>query len=201
MAKQTQIDDIEVYNERITKLLYGAQGFRKTFYLVFDSAIKRVGCEDWQQNGDFMSVMATNGCFSIELYLKFLMVLSTFDNTTFKGYHCKGHKLEKLHDYLSQKNQSLVNELNKEYSSSKFAIGSFRDFLKNISKYFEQWRYAYDNGSLSMNLNLLSDILNILNECSEKVFNPISKILATGAPQPQNDNQILFYSNEDDITM
>ena len=58
--------------------------------------MSKEGCESWAQDGDGMSVLGTNGCFALELYLKFMMVINSFDVNNLSGNHIKGHKLDEL---------------------------------------------------------------------------------------------------------
>ena len=189
-----------VTNEKITKLQYGAQGFRNAFYILYNSIMSKGGCESWDQDGDGMSVLGTNGCFAVELYLKFLMVIESFDATTLSGTHPKGHSLDLLYDYLKNQNVNFVNDLELEYSKSQYKSTNtnLKDFLTGIRDYFIDWRYSYDSGVLNVNLNTLSDVLNILEDYSIKKFLGVSEELAKH-PVSNPDEQTMTISNFDDV--
>ena len=158
------------------------------------------GCESWAQDGDGMSVLGTNGCFAVELYLKFLMVIDSFDISTLSGTHPKGHSLDLLYDYLKNQNVNFVNDLELEYSKSQYKSTNtnLKDFLTGIRDYFIDWRYSYDSGVLNVNLNTLSDVLNILEDYSIKKFLGVSEELAKN-PVSNPDEQTMTISNFDDV--
>ena len=191
---------ITVTNEKITRLQYEAQGFRNAFYILYDSVMSKDGCECWTQDGDGMSVLGTNGCFAVELYLKFLMVIDSFDASTLSGTHAKGHSLDFLYDQLKVQNATFIAELESEYSESKYKHdkSSLKDFLTSIRDYFIDWRYSYDSGVLNVNLNTLSDVLNMLEDYSMKKFLEVSEELAKH-PVSIPDEQTMTISNFDDI--
>ncbi|GEM_PF-3356226 len=58
----------------------------------------RPGSKSWKNQGDVMSVLGTNGVFSIKLNLKILMVIST--SRTFSDRHVRGHDLKQLYEAL-----------------------------------------------------------------------------------------------------
>ena len=194
------MDSITVKNEKIIRLQYGAQGFRNAFYVLFNSIFCKPGCEMWLQDGDAMSVLGTNGCFSIELYLKFLMVISSFDSQLLSGKHDFGHKLGELYDSLKTQNSSLTNELESKYvlSKHKHQYNTLGDFLNSINDYFVDWRYFYDKGALSVNLNTLSDVLNIFEDFSNEKFLPVSEVLSHH-PSSNSDDQSMSIDNSDEI--
>lgn len=191
---------VTVTNEKITRLQYGAQGFRNAFYILYDSVMSKDGCESWAQDGDGMSVLGTNGCFAVELYLKFLMVIDSFDASTLSGTHAKGHSLDFLYDQLKVQNATFITELESEYSESKYNHdkASLKDFLTSIRDYFIDWRYSYDSGVLNVNLNTLSDVLNMLEDYSMKKFLGVSEVLAKH-PVSNPDEQTMTISNFNDI--
>lgn len=194
------MDSITVVNEKITRLQYGAQGFRNAFYVLFNSVFSKQGCESWLQDGDAMSVLGTNGCFSIELYLKFLMVINSFDSQLLSGKHDLGHKLGELYDSLKIQNSMLTNELEHEYalSNHKHQHNTLGAFLNSINDYFVGWRYSYDKGALNLNLNTLSDVLNIFEDFSNKKFLPVSEVLSHH-PSSNSDDQSMSIDNSDEI--
>ena len=194
------MSSITVTNEKITRLQYGAQGFRNAFYVLFNSIFSKPGCESWLQDGDAMSVLGTNGCFSIELYLKFLMVIDSFDNQLLSGKHETGHKLGELYSALKIQNSSLTNEMEHKYALSKHKhqYNTLGVFLNSINEYFIDWRYSYDKGALSVNLNTLSDVLNIFEDFSNKKFLPVSVVLSQH-PSSNFDDQSMSIDSFDDI--
>lgn len=184
---------------RIILLQSEAQGFRTAFHVVFSSFMNKPGCEAWMQEGDAMAVLGTNGSFAIELYLKFLSVIASYDFTTHQGKHIKEHKLGDLYDDLQSKNQSFITDLENEFSHSKYNNGkTLKEFLDSINEYFVEWRYAYSEGELGMNLNTLSDTLRILEDYSTQKFFRVSQDLANigigNIPE-----QTMSYSNSDEI--
>lgn len=191
---------ITVTNEKIIRLQAGAQGFRNAFFIIYNSMMSKEGCESWFQDGDGMSVLGTNGCFSIELYFKFLMVIGSFNGGTLSGDHIKGHSLDDLYDELNNQNPQYVSDLESLYSQSKYkhSNATLRDFLSGIRDYFIDWRYSYDSGTLNVNLNTLSDVLNLLESYSIKKFLPVSNILAQH-PVAESDGQTMSIDNFDDI--
>ena len=168
--------DITLRNGQITRLQYEAQGFRKAFYVLFNSIFNKEGCEPWMQDGDCLSVLGTNGCFALELYLKFLIVVSTFNASDLSGKHPTGHKLDSLYCELKNTNSSFVNDLEKEYAKTKYRHSYLKleDFLTSIKDHFMDWRYSYEKGALNINLNTLSDVLNIFEDYTITKFSKIS---------------------------
>lgn len=185
---------------KITRLQYEAQGFKKSFFVLYNSFINKDGCEPWMQEGDGMAVIGVNGCFAIELYLKFLSVEATFDDCRVFGKHKIGHKLDDLYDDLSSADPTYILELEKGFSHSAYK-GSFKtlkDFFSSINKYFEKWRYAYESGALNFNLNTMSDVLNLLDKYSMEKYIPIADVIVKNAA-PVADNQTLDVFNFEDI--
>lgn len=189
---------VNVSNEKIVRLQAGAQGFRTAFYVIYNSAMSKEGCESWAQEGDVMSVLGTNGCFALELYIKFLMVIGSFNASSNSGDHLKGHSLDVLYDNLKNRNATMIAYLESLYSTSKYkhSFATLRDFLASIRDYFIDWRYSYDSGTLNVNLNTLSDVLNIFEEYSLNKFIPVSELIAIASA---NDGQSMSIDNFDDI--
>ena len=194
------MSNISVANEKIVRLQAGAQGFRNAFFIIYDSIMSKDGCESWDQDGDGMSVLGTNGCFALELYLKFMMVITSFDASTLSGNHIKGHKLDELYNALNDRNNSYILELEKEQSNKKYnhSFKTLKDFLSGIKDHFIDWRYSYDSGSLNINLNILSDVLNIFEKFTNEKYLRVSEILARNGIS-FNDNQTMSIYNFDDI--
>lgn len=192
--------NIFVTNEKIVRLQAGAQGFRNAFFIIYNSIMSKEGCESWAQDGDGMSVLGTNGCFALELYLKFMMVINSFDDNTLSGNHITGHKLDELYNALDNQNNSYIQELEEEYSNTKYnySFKTLKDFLCSIKDYFIDWRYSYDSGSLNINLNILSDVLNIFEKFTNEKYLSVSKILAQNEISI-NDDQTMSIDNFDDI--
>lgn len=193
-------DIVTVRNEKITRLQYEAQGFRNTFFILYNSMMNGKDCEKWWHDGDKMSVLGTNGCFALELYLKFLTVEASFNSENLSGTHLKIHKLDELYDELTRVNYDYIQDLENNYSNIKYKGRwlTLKDFLSSIGDYFVDWRYAYDKGMLNINLNTLSSVLNFMEEYSMGKFRPIADILAKNQPLT-SDNQTMSISNFDDI--
>lgn len=191
---------ITVTNEKIIKLQACAQGFRNSFFIIYNSMISKEGCESWAQDGYGMSVLGTNGCFSLELYLKFLLVINSFNNSTLLGEHMKGHSLDDLYDELNRLNSTYTTDLENLYSKSKYKYSNktLRDFLAGIKNYFIDWRYSYDKGPLNVNLNTLTDVLNYMEDYSLKKYLPVSQILAQHQFST-SDDQTMSINNFGDI--
>ncbi len=189
-----------VKNEKIMKLQYDAQGFRNAFYVLANSIFNKPGCEEWSQQGDSMAVLGTNGCFAIELYLKFLMVIDSFDSQTLSGKYVFGHKLGKLYDSLKEQNNDLISELEDKYTliKHKHQYDTLKDFLHSISNHFTDWRYCYEKGALNVNLNTLSDVLNLMEGFTKSKYEPISKELKKQFSTSDNQ-QSMGIDNIDEI--
>lgn len=189
-----------VKGHEITRLQYEAQGFKKAFFVLYNSFMNKEGCEPWMQEGDGMAVIAVNGCFSIELYLKFLSVEATFDDRLVSGEHTNVHKLDELYDDLLSINPKYISDLEKffRYSSYKGCFKTLREFLSSIKEYFVEWRYAYSSGALNFNLNTMSDVINFLDDYSKKNYIRIADVIANNAA-PVVDNQTMSFFNFDDI--
>lgn len=185
---------------KITRLQYEAQGFKKSFFVLYNSFINKEGCEPWMQEGDCMAVIGVNGCFAIELYLKFLSVEATFDDCRVSGEHKIGHKLDDLYDDLSSADPTYISDLEKVFSHSAYkgCFKTLKDFFSSINEYFVKWRYAYESGALNFNLNTMSDVLNLLDKYSMEKYIPIADVIVKNAA-PVADNQTLAIFNSDDI--
>ena len=147
-----------------------------------------------------MSVLGTNGVFAVELYMKFLMVVASYNSSTFSGKHDRGHNLDRLYKSLKKSYPIMVSELETKYQSTKYGSGdNLQNFLKGVRDQFEKWRYSYDSGVLNINLNKLSDLLNILEDYSRDKFRKISFDLVDNAPKPQTDSQSMSINNINDI--
>lgn len=192
--------NVTVINGNINRLLYEAQGFRNAFFIIFNSIMSKDGCESWGQDGDAMSVLGTNGSFALELYLKFLMVVDSFNQNNLSGAHVRGHQLDQIYDLLKTQNNTIITDLENKYGQSSYRnnYSTLRDFLASIKDFFLEWRYSYDSGMLNVNLNTLSDLLNIFENYSLKKFIPVANILAQN-PVTTPDNQTMTISNINDI--
>ncbi|GEM_PF-3411431 len=65
----------------------------------------------------------------------------------------------------------MINDLEETYLKPKYSNGeTLKEYLKGVKRQFEEWRYSYDYKMLNINLNKLSDLLNILeNYASKKI--------------------------------
>lgn len=194
------VKTITVKKEKITRLQYESQGFRNAFFILYNSIMNRKDSESWGGDGDGMSVLGTDGCFAVELYLKFLSVEASFSHTTISGTHIATHDLYLLYDALDKTATTYVADLETEYSKIKYkdSYPTLKDFLKGIREYFIEWRYAYDKGVLNINLNTLSDVLNFMEKYSMEKYLPIANVLANN-PSSTVDAQTMTLSSSDDI--
>jgi hypothetical protein len=162
--------------------------------------MSRPGSKSWKGQGDVMSVLGTNGVFSIELNFKLLMVISIYDSRIFSGKHVKGHDLKQLYKALENINPTMINDFEIEYSKTIYANGeSLKEFLKGVKRQFEEWRYFYDYKKLKINLNELSDLLNILEDYASKKILLVAVDLAINVPKLKGNNQIIDIPNERDV--
>lgn len=171
---------ITVSKEQIIQLQAGAKSFRQAFYVLFESMTKPDDGGIKFNDGDLMSVLGTIGCLSIELYLKFLSVILSFNDSKKEGVHIKCHSLDKLFEDIAihypQKANEILNYIDKFYSKTPF---NFIDFLDSIKEGFIDWRYAYSKGDLHYNLNHLSSVINALESVSNDLYIPVSKSLVS----------------------
>jgi len=187
---------------KIVRLQYEAQGFRNSFFVMCNSFLGKENCEKWNQNGDAMSVIGTVGCFSIELYLKFLMVIITFSNETYSGYHTRKHSLNSLYKDIEKIDSKVIKDLEVEYSNSKYRgkYESLKKFLTSIKDYFIEWRYSYDYKKLNVNLNLLCDVLNFLEQFTQNLYLKVSYSFLKLNPKANPlEEQTMTISSFDDI--
>jgi hypothetical protein len=168
---------IEVKGNKITRLQYDADGFYNAFYILFNSFQGKEGVESWEQNGDIMSVLGTIGAFAVELYLKLLHTIATFDEKSKSGNHPAGrdgHNLWFIYNEIRSSNSDYTDKLEEIFAKSKLSRETMEAFLQGIKENFIEWRYSYDKGNLNVNLNVLSDTLNILKSFSEEKFRCIA---------------------------
>lgn len=173
---------ITVSKEQIIQLQAGARGFRQAFHVLYDSMIKpdddRIKFNGF--DADVMSVLGTIGCFSIELYLKFLSVILSFNDSKKEGVHIKCHSLDKLFEDIAihypQKAAEILSDIHNWYSKTTFNLTRF---LSSIKDGFIDWRYAYSKGALNCNLNDLSFVMNALESVSNDLYIPVSRSLAS----------------------
>ena len=184
---------ITVSNSQIILLLADAQGFKRA---VLQLKISIFDSKTWKQSGDCLSPLAVTGMFAIELFLKLLRVIDTFDPTLCQGQHLKTHDVKHLFDNLDDSTQ---NELSKRFDSGKYTNGqSLINFLELTSTYFLDWRYAYTSNALSFNLNTMWDIICLLDDYSNDKYLAISNVLASNGLSALPD-QFISISNPDDI--
>ena len=191
---------IQVLDDKITRIQFSAKGFKHTFFLVYKFAYGSAKREHDFKDWDIMAVLGSASCFSIELYLKFLAVIASFNTSSHSGYHFTGHCLDKLYINLKEIDSNYTDELETLFSHSKYNEGQgLFDFLKGIREQFLDWRYVYDSGSLTVNLNTLSDVLNILERYSSKKFIPISKYIRSGSSVEQSMSIVNFDDIKEEI--
>ena len=186
------VTDETVSKFQIVHLQESAEGFKTAFLLLADS------CKNgsWEQRGDVMSVLGTNGMFAAELYLKLILVIESFNNSTCSGTHPHGHALDFLFNHLSQ---NAKDALRNEFNATNYKNGADLDtFLQNSSRQFECWRYSYNEGTISFNINTLWDVLCILKKYSSNRFISISQVIAQNGTLAV-PNQSIQVFNFDDI--
>lgn len=189
---------ITVSKEQIIQLQAGARGFRQAFHVLYDSMMKpddgRIKFNGF--DADVMSVLGTIGCFSIELYLKFLSVIFSFNESEKEGVHIKCHSLDKLFNDIAihypKKTNEILSDIHNWYNKKQFDLV---DFLKSIKDGFIDWRYAYSKGELHCNLNDLSFVMNALESVSNDLYIPVSRTLAS----TNFNEKIQQYMTFDDI--
>ena len=187
---------IQVADDKITRIQFSAKGFKHTFFLVYKSAYGFSKGIDDSKDWDIMAVLGSVACSSIELYLKFLAVIASFNTCSHSGYHFRGHFLDELYTGIKGIDSNYTDDLETLFSHSKYNKGqSLFDFLKEIREQFLDWRYVYDKGNLTVNLNTLSDLLNILEKYSSEKYIPISKHIRLGSSVEQS----MFIDNFDDV--
>ena len=187
---------IQILDDKITRIQFSAKGFKHTFFLVYKSVYGSAKREHDFKDWDIMAVLGSASCFSIELYLKFLAVIASFNTISHSGYHFRGHCLDELYINLKEIDSNYTDELETLFSHSKYNEGQgLFDFLKSIREQFLDWRYVYDSGNLTVNLNTLSDLLNILEKYSSEKYIPISKHIRLGSSVEQS----MFIDNFDDV--
>ena len=171
---------ITVSKEQIIQLQADARGFRLAFYVLYDSMMKPNNGGIKFVDGDLMSVLGTIGCFSIELYLKFLSVILSFDDSKKEGKHIKCHSLDKLFEDITNnypiKANKILSDIHNWYDKKTFNLV---EFLSSIKDGFIDWRYAYSSGVLNCNLNDLSFVMNALESVSNDLYIPVSRSLAS----------------------
>lgn len=201
MAKK-ESEEVTIKEWQILQLQYSAQGFRRAFYIIYNSMIGKEGSENWMQIGDSLSVLVTNGCFAVELYFKFLTVLSNFDKEKCSGKFYKGHDLAELYELLP-KTTTYKEDLNNLYQHTKYKRNmlTLKEFLESIRLYFESWRYSFSGSKLRLFLNPLSDLLNILEEYSESKAKPIIPNIKDLEFKNYKDQQIIIDGDFNSIEM
>ena len=184
---------VVVSKEQIIFLQAGARSFRQAFYVLYDSIMKSDDGRIKFNDGDLMSVLGTIGCFSIELYIKFIMVILSFDYQKNEGKHIKCHCLDHLFDAITIRYPNEANEIVKKiHSRSNKKEFNFINFLKSIKDGFIDWRYSYSKGNLSCNLNDLSFVLNALETISNELFIPVSQSLSHNSSNKNSEECMII---------
>ena len=183
---------IEIKKEKIIELKADAECFRNAFYIIFEQTFERN-----TGTSPCISAICTNGCFAIELYLKLLRVIDTYDNQACSGGYMKGHKLNEL---LTDLNTTYQQELETKFSNSKYVNQNvtLNQYLKNIGDYFERWRYSFESTNLDLNLNIISDLLNILGNYVNKKYKSIDTNVAKHIKNKDFKNSV-FIENSKNI--
>ncbi len=172
------------------QIQYEARGFKQTFHALIDETRN----SHFSDYGDSLSAIATNGCFALELYFKFLIVLADYNEEKDLGKHNYEHTFLRLYTELSKVDQTYINDLEELYQKTnhKHEYDTLIDFLKSINDYFQQWRYSYDSGELRLNLNALADVLNIMDAYSTDKW--VEKTSKLGHSEIPSDNEAIIFS-------
>ena len=135
--------------EEIEKILNTA----RSFYL----AAKRNDEQRPLPNNQFEMLLvpaATNRAFSIELYLKALLVK--------EGSPSRGHKLHELFNKLKPETQvKIIN--NTQLSDQEFA-----QHINAITNLFVEWRYIFEMEQISLSYKFLRDLADSVQMVSNE---------------------------------
>lgn len=88
-----------------------------------------------------------NGAFAVELYLKAILSFTV-------GEYPKEHELHKLYELIPEDTRHALTDLYPE----------FRDFVKNESKAFENWRYYFETTYMCGHVVQMKKTLDVLHE-------------------------------------
>lgn len=179
--KEIKVDSLEIYD-----LLNSAKGFKKGFY----NMIKILS-----PDGETFSCIGSIALFSIELFLKTLCAISNYNENNGFGKYLKDHNLSKLYIYLKNDDSKYVTDLENQFEKSKYHTNnSLETELSYFKIGFEEWRYSFNyQGDLSLNLNVISCLLNNLEQYASE------KIKLIQIKENNKKTRRFVYSNFEDI--
>ncbi len=140
--------------------------------------------ESREEDVRFIFPVAMNFAFSIELFLKFFLIVdypeirSKEDLATNKINGFKGHSLSALWDFVSDEHKNEIVskycEIHKEFMS----VSKFREFLaiELHDNPFVKWRYVYEEGEgvSYLNLDLIKKVNDALGYSAQNFFNKVT---------------------------
>lgn len=97
-----------------------------------------------------------NGAFSIELYLKYIISIST------KKYTSEEHNLKRLFKMLARHDQDYMKN---RIEGNLLHCGSFNKCLHGISNSFVYWRYIHEKRDFGFGLNMTIIAINCFLNC------------------------------------
>ena len=205
MGKNKKPVKVYLSPNQIGQLKYEADGFYNSFYLICDSLQAGQDIKAWGQSGNILSVLGTIGAFAVELYLKLLHAIATFDEKNKRAFQYKDHDLNNLYNFIENANEELIKHLEMIYKNhfyKKDYKESVSSFFKSIQDYFNEWRYSYEKTKpLNVNLNELSDVLKMLNCFTNEKFIHISELIDRNQKLPQSITIVDWKTlTKDDIT-
>ena len=190
MGKTKKPAKVYLSPNQIGQLKYEADGFYNSFYLICDSLQAEQCVKMWGQSGNILSVLGTIGAFAIELYLKLLHAIATFDEGDKKGLHYTAHNLKSLYGFVTKANAEFIKQLEEVYKNSFYKKDyneSVLSFCKSIQALFNEWRYSHEKTKpLNVNLNELSDVLKMLKCFTNEKFIHISELIDRNQKLPQS---------------
>lgn len=161
-------DFVSLNSNQIIRLRSVIIGFRTAFYQINDYLGDN---SNVSQDADVITTTAVNGCFTIELLLKYLYALQQYNKAKDTSRHPFGHDLAKLYSDLCKIDKKTCDELENRFKTLHYSYNqSLSVFLKKISKGYEKWRYSYTKSKLCLSLNTVSDVINILFNASESEY-------------------------------
>jgi hypothetical protein len=174
---------ITISNTQISDMKYEADSFCDTFFDVYAS---------YQNNGQFdmMSVLGTIGSFSIELYLKLICVIESFNISTCSGQFERTHDLSVLYTNIGNGNSVFGQQIDSNFNDLNTRIcpqvaQKMTDFLASIRASFLEWRYSFSSGDISTNLNLMSNAINALSEFINAQYISVADAISRSPNYPQ----------------
>lgn len=159
----------EVKDGAIEEIWLCANGFRRNFYAIaYDGLVVYPNSLD----SNTTPGMITTGIFSIELYLKFIHVVTSIkiEGDSLIGCHPKEHDLFELFNGLPNKIKIELENLYVEKVSTKIE-NTLSEYLGCIKGYYTELRYPYTSGDevVFFNFDALKDVLEVFKLYSNKL--------------------------------